>query len=457
MARRMPGMVETAPHPIPRPLTWAGLLGVWLVVCSASVRGAGSDNPVLPYDDTLKSRKGMVEGFLRDGQVPADKQEVFDDYITKYVVPQFVLPSNGGALRNVRDTFRKKLFLPAPPSAARQRLLELTVDGFNKILFDASLGKNFAGDDLGKWTAWTAAKVNVILALGELNETEGTASKRAKPLPAALPMLLEIAKPPAKATRGRDDSLRAAALIALERHADNPDIAVETRSKVRDAMLAIVEQRKPPAGRDAAVNDYLRGLAIDVLAMTKDTGPKNVTVVALDRIVNTPAEPIRLRGQAARALGNLEFPTGSNLDFKPLADHIGRLAVDVCKTEVERAQKAQNLSLNLESRRRLKPSIRDAIDGLFREGGRSGLITGATDPAQIAFVKKVIEKVKKVEEVLDKDVSGEVAVAKLAGPLKDLESVLEPRAEAPKLTPDEKPAEEAEALAGSPPPRVGAK
>ncbi|HEX4146349.1 MAG TPA: hypothetical protein VHY91_22805 [Pirellulales bacterium] len=440
----MPRQVETAGRLMRWPLAWLALLGVWLAVCAGSVRAA--DSEVVPYNDALKSRRTAVEQMLREGQIPAGKDELFDEYVTKYFLPQFVLKSNGNNLRGVRDTFHKKMVLPAVPSAARTRLLQLTLENFSKYLNDPNLGKSFAGTDSGKWTAWTAAKCNIITTLGELNETESTPNARAKPLPEALPIVLEIAKPPTKATRGRDDALRIAALNALERHAENPATSGEMRTKMRETMLAIIDQRKPPVGRDVSVNDWLRARAADVLSEMKDVGPKNQVVVALDRVINNPGESARLRCQAARTLGSLEFPTGSTLDFKSLADHIGRLVDDVCKSEIDRAQDSP---INSDARRRLKASVRDALEGLYREGGRSGLIAGATDPVQREFVENVSKKVKRIDEVIDKDTNGEIAAAKLAAPMKDLEGILAPRAEAKEAAPAEKTPDEAEALAGS--------
>jgi len=113
---------------------------------------------VVPYDDALKKQRLVVEGFLREGRIPSDKEQIFDDYITKYAVPQFVLRSNANNFRAVRDNFNNKLVKIAAPGPARQRFLELTVEGFNKILTDPALGKDFVGDDNAKWAAWTSPK-----------------------------------------------------------------------------------------------------------------------------------------------------------------------------------------------------------------------------------------------------------------------------------------------------------
>jgi hypothetical protein len=415
---------------------------MWLVVCSSAVRGA----EVVPYDDALKKQKPVVEGFLRDG-IPGGKEQIFDDYITKYAVPQFVLRSNANNFRAVRDNFHNKLVKIAKDGLpARRRLLELTVEGFNKILTDPALGKDFVGDDNAKWAAWTSAKVNVVLELGDLHET-GTGST-AKPLAAALPILLEIVKPPAKAVRPRDDAVRVAAVIALEHHAEYASASAETRTKIRDAMLAIVERQKPPVGREVAVNDHLRARAAEVLGLMKEVGPKNNVVLALDRVIANPAESVRLRCQAAKALGTFEYPTGSTLNFKSLADHIGHLVVDVCQEQIKQAGQEP---LDSNARRRLVPLIRDAYEGLSREAGHSGLVAAPADPTQHAFVDNVSKKVKNILVVLDKetDGSGTLATAKVAAPMNDLESILEPRVEAaPADKPVEKPSEEAEALAG---------
>ncbi len=279
---------------------------------------------------------------------------------------------------------------------------------------------------------------------------------------------MKVASPPAKGAKrtgqeDREDALRDAAIVALQHHADNQAASAEDRAKLRKAMLTIFQQ-KLTAGHQADVNDYLRGRAADVLALMKEVGPGDEVVRALDKVINNPAESAKLRSRAARTLGGLDFPANSGTDFKSLADHIGHMAVDLCKKELDAAE---DQTLDLKARRRLKASLQDAINGLGRESGVpprpiSGLLTGATDPTQLAVIKKIIDKLKRLDAALEKNVDGEgmLATANLTPSLKGLESVLAPREAAPKLPAAAAPVEKAKgsdaagrssrALAGAP-------
>ncbi len=70
---------------------------------------------------------------LREGQVPGDKQKMFDDFVSEWLVPQFVLPSNTNDLHKVRIELQRWL-AGAAPGPPRARLIELTVNGFREIL-----------------------------------------------------------------------------------------------------------------------------------------------------------------------------------------------------------------------------------------------------------------------------------------------------------------------------------
>ncbi len=110
---------------------------------------------------------------LRSGQIPSDKQKQFDQFFNEFALPQAFL-SGGDDLRSERVRFHKNYLAKAQPGPARQRLLELATTNFKKILFDAKTLEKFSGDNKEKLTKWTAAKINVIYVLGELNETENS-------------------------------------------------------------------------------------------------------------------------------------------------------------------------------------------------------------------------------------------------------------------------------------------
>jgi len=440
VAARKPEIVTPAHRPRARLLAWLGVAAIGLVVC-AGRSYAAPDDPAAAEAQKEKKLAAEIDNILRDGKIPPDKAQFFDEYFTERALPQFLYAS-GGDLHGARDRFEYR-FNKVAVGAARLRMEELTLSAFGKLLNDASLRSKF------KSTAeWNSARVSVLLTLGDLNE-EKSAAGGPKPLAAALPILLSFAKPAPKGAKvtgreGVDDALRDAAVVALTRQAENA--TAETRTKIRDAMLEIVGQREAQPGHDARVNDYLRGRAAEILGLMRDPGPKNVVVTALDRIISDPTESPNLRSHSAHALGGIEFPGGAAVDFKALADHLGRVVADVCKLEID---KAESQSLDFRAKRRLKTCVREALDGLGREGIRNGLLAGA-DKDQRVYIEKMLKTLKTLDGALDQQ--GDLAAAKLATPLKDLEGLLTPRAEAPKLTParpDKPRADEGAALIGS--------
>ena len=230
---------------------------------------------------------------LRDGQIPGDKQQIFDDYFTKYALPQFVLHANGSNLRAIRENFHKKFFLAAP-GPARQRLLELTVEGFNKILFDPRIWERVLRGRRRQMDGMDRRQDQRHLRPGRIER-----DRKARPAPVPsrcrrrCRSCWRLPNRQAKATPGEETMPCARRLcVRLEHHAENPAASAETRTQAprHDAGDRRISA-KPPAGHDAAVNDYLRGRAAEVLAlMRKKSARRTRSSRALDRIIGNPAE-----------------------------------------------------------------------------------------------------------------------------------------------------------------------
>jgi hypothetical protein len=391
-------------------LVCLGLLAMWPAALASA-----AEPTLIPYKSALKDHRGDVKKMLRGGQISGDKDKMFEDFVSEWLVPQFVLPSNINDLHKVRIELQRWL-AGAAPGPPRTKLIELTVNGFREILKKkAPAGPS--GQITDDQRNLNTIKFNVILALGEMNETEKQELEPAKPLPQALRLLLSIAKPPAKKTSGLEDSLRQAALIGLLRHAESGTIPPDAQATLRAMMLAIVKQKEPPPGRLADANDYIRARAATVLAALKDPGPREQVAHALDEIINNPAESPGIRFDASSALGALAFPAGANVEFKAMADHVGHLAVDVCKQEVDHEQGA---TLEPRVQRRLSWWLRKALGALIGDSGRGGLLAATADPAQKKVVESVAQKLKTLQAKVDQNTD-------LASSLNELEGVLQPR------------------------------
>ena len=432
-----------------RPLVGLALVAIgWTI--SAAVAGA-DEAPILPIDTSLSRHRPEVMKMLADGQIPSDKQQIFDDYFKKYAIPLFVEkatvneapPSRGPAKDS--HTANKKAFQEYFREAtgdSRKQLLKATRETFRAVLKKAI--PPATPENAEARARLAAAQANAVLALGELDAAKADVGRPARPMPEALGDLLKYATPPAagKATNGFFDSLRIEAMVGLQRHAESPETPPEAKLKIGSAMLAILRQTKPPAGRDPAVNDWIRAWAGTILAALKEPGVSGDAAKELDAIINNPEESSRLRCKAAQAMGGLNFPSDSKLDFKPLADHIGHLAVDVCKQQLEHAEQP---TIDERTRIRLKAWVTQSVEGV------KALLAATTDPRQKTFVESVAKKLKDLDDTLNKP---DLAAAKIQDPLKELESVLQPRGVAPKggVVPKGNPMgdDKAEVVAGRP-------
>ncbi len=291
----------------------------------------------------------------------------------------------------------------------------------------------------------------MVLALGELNETEQNGNQKPRPLPAALTELLKIFNVASKdgKTNGTADALRYAAWVGIQRHAESDSLSPEAQGNLEQAMLAIVQQRKPPEGRNQAAHDGLRRRAAATLGTLGDAGANGAVVKALDAVVADPTESIKNRAEMAAALKEIKAGSDAKIDFKAIANHIGWLLVDVGRPELAAAAEKEEPA----ACRRLRTCIKDGIDGLH-------FADDATDPNQKKFVDGVLAKARLIDKTIDqldnpkKKPDNQTLARTVSDQIKDLEALLEPRvagAPKPSAPPGKPPRKEAGPVAAKKP------
>src|SRR5262249_34774588 len=114
-------------------------------------------------------------------------------------------------------------------------------------------------------------RVNAMLMIADLNETDPNGA----PWKKALPALLKAAKDP-----NMIDAVRIEALRGLVRHAKG-GISPDIRGQVTSAMLAILDKHTPPSGRSQDAHDWICWRAIDVLVALGDAGPNNAVTQSM--------------------------------------------------------------------------------------------------------------------------------------------------------------------------------
>lgn len=191
-----------------------------------------------------RAAKAQAEAMVRSGPV-ADEQ-TFDAY-WKWHFAQLTRYELRNKLPAIRSLFKQKL--KDRQGAAQARLVkEIALPMLTEIVEDA-------GYD-------TIVRYNALLMLGDLNQTEPNArGQGAVALAEALPTLLKFLDPklPANDT---NDTLRVAALIGVQGHAERGGVRdAQRRQQVQKLLQQIADETNPPVGRQPEVHEWITNLA----------------------------------------------------------------------------------------------------------------------------------------------------------------------------------------------------
>ena len=311
----------------------------------------------------LVAQKPAIGRILR-GQSLADPQnaKLFDDYFNRFF-RQFINPSPRPEtfpdLRHDLHIFR----VVGQKGAAYDRLNAMSYKYMAGIAASAKYG--------------TAARVNAMLILGDLNEQEG-----GQPLAKAFRPLLLFATGDSFRGKPIPDELKVAAMVGLNRWASLKAVPSEQQAALAAAMLKLLGEQTPPAGRTAVGHNWMRRIAADILASLGSPGPKNEVVAAYEKVIANASARDTLRCETAESVGKLKFPQGSNVDFASLANLIGHQTVEICQRELDATERKPR-------RRLFAYALRSALLGLGGGNGRGGLKAASAGTDGQQFVEAV--------------------------------------------------------------------
>ncbi len=269
-----------------------------------------------PVDESHRKNRAEVSAVLRAGSLNADQIKFLTDYYTQYGLARWTQIGNRAEVRKYREELLREL--AQAEGQAHDQLIQIVLP----LLIKMAEGNHHP-----------AARVNAVLAVGELNRVESKEAKPPEPLPAAQPFLLQTSQSPQM-----PEALRVAALVGLRRHAELGAVGDQTKAQWTNVLLGIVQER-PPSSRSAPGHDWLRHLAIEVLEVLKTPGPNGQVVISLTDVLSDTNNPMTLRVRAARALGNLDYSQGFPGDLNKLLREMGQLALDALTAELETHQK----------------------------------------------------------------------------------------------------------------------
>jgi hypothetical protein len=408
-----------------RGVSAAGVLLAWLLGAAPSVF---AQEPItkLEFAD-LKKDTFAIQALLKDRvPVPPREEPKFDAYFQKYLLSAVADPRRAD-LPATRAEIRKA-FRIAESGAPYDRVNNMAIDVMNFII------EKWQPRNAREKRAVEAAKYNAVLVLGDLNESEG-AGRLPKPLPAALDVLIKIAKNPQY-----PDYLRVGALLGgIQRNASlnsTHPLPADAKEEISKLAYEQLQQKKCPESRTPQAHAWVRRSAVEILAAIGDPGPNGAYVNAIVDMLNDPAVPTMSRMSLVSLLGQFKYPAKSNLNFRAAAEASCYLAVDIANRELNRVKQ---LNMNQQLQQIVDPS-RDLLQYVFRQvefalkgmrGGTGGLVTASQGTPHAAAVAAITARVGKIMVYLDGlGANGFVEPSDFGPLVSDLEAALPKRSTA---------------------------
>jgi hypothetical protein len=289
--------------------------------------------PSTQLTDNLKranDTRSLVLQVLTGRKTLEDNRTAFDSYYTWYSFP-LMTQVTAKALEELPERrnrfFRTEVEYATDPEA-HGHLMDLTLGQMTAIVQD---------------TFHPAVRYNAMLIISSLNDQEvvrvGSEKRLPEPMARALPVILaEFQRPE------NSDAIKVAALIGLSRHlewdphrgASGTPIPAALRTQIINELLAQVQAKDPPAGRDAAGHLWFRRRAAEALGFACYAKLEPPVADALDKIVRDATEPLSMRCTVATALGRLNYQAPATLDAVATAKELGYLALVACDAELNR-------------------------------------------------------------------------------------------------------------------------
>ena len=314
--------------------------------------------------------KAEIMTILRGKDIPADQKAAFATYF-KTFLQDFASATPSTPDRFFRLRGQLKIYLNTGRSgAAHDELNKMTLAAMQKIVASS--------------TSETAARINAVIVIGELNIVDEP--PQPKPLPEAYRLLSVIAQSPKFSAE-----LKVAALLGLDRFAAAGSIPAAEKDKLAKLLLDLVKQKDPPANRSVDGHNWMRRQAAAVLVKIYGSAPSSEVVSAIAAMAADPTARLTMRCEMAQLIGQFKLTSASKVDVQSLANTLGHQAVEICSAEIESAQAAKrDLSV-----RRIMYTLYSVREGL------AGLQAAAAETPHKKFVADLYAKVKSMHAELD--------------------------------------------------------
>ncbi len=213
---------------------------------------------------------------------------------------------------------------------------------------------------------YPASRVNAMLLIASLNQTEETARAPAVPYARSLSFMLDQLNDDRQL-----DAVKAVALVGILRHIKlalvNPayTLSVPQRDQILAAMRAVLKQPKPDT-RSPEAHAWLQRRAMESAVLVADLNKNPEILQELASLIESKEASPLLVCATAQAVGRLRVPRNLQYDPLPLAQRLGAAVVQAVEREAKRLAEQEK-----------KPGSDTMLDGY---GGMAGMMGGGRPP-----------------------------------------------------------------------------
>lgn len=267
-------------------------------------------------DPALADQKSVALGELRSGTSGAN----IDKFMMGYYIARWTVLENAKDLHKYREELCADFV--AFPASAKKNFYD-TVLKYLKVFAEHKM-------------VYPACRYNMVLALGELNETPGNAQTPPVPYAGALDDLISFVN---TSEKDLPDYVRLAALIGVVRHAE---LGIKNEQEKNKALALFLDILGSKYAIDKKlrkeIHIWFKVKALEAIYFMKSPkGAKGPTEIldALRQIMENKNEDSEVRSLTARSIGNMNLSDTKKYDYLALAHSIAHLALNITNDELK--------------------------------------------------------------------------------------------------------------------------
>jgi hypothetical protein len=319
------------------------------------------DAPNMALKDNLQKIKPSIQN---GNFVPPATPQMLADYFQDYEFKLWTQKKNATKITSMRKELRTNC-IRAKTGPVHDRLNDVVLDVLGKKLKNRKYSPVFL--------------VNAMLAIGDLNATEGS---NPTPLPQALTVLLATLDDAQQL-----DAVKIEALNGIKRHVVSGVKDPAVAKTVFNAVFKLASAEEGEVGKT-----WIRAQAVEILGYLASPGDpnQNQIVKLLQSIIADKKATLKLRCTAAEALGQINLSSAAGLKADSLIAALTQFMKDGCDSELKKV-KDKNEAV---SPRKMKTYLSVVVAGLGDASKNVGVasLKDAADAKKIAELLKILNK-----------------------------------------------------------------